>query len=309
LASGDPCIITSGLTKLFGSFKAVECLDLGVERGQIFGFLGPNGAGKSTTIRMLLGLVKPTGGAANVLGYDVSVQRRRALKKVGAMVEIPAFYLYMTGRENVRMYARLSGGASESDIEDALRMVNLADRADDKVRAYSHGMRQRLGIASALVPRPELVILDEPTNGLDPEGVREVRDLVKRLGNEWGLSVFLSSHLLHEVEQTCTHVAVISKGALLAQGSVEELLGQHFGPVEFEVDRTAEAEEMVIQHFGLRTIWSDEARFAAHLKHSDAADINRFLVENGFKVSAIERRRQTLEDVYLRLVRGDGVEN
>lgn len=299
----EPCLIAAGLSKRFGSFTAVDRLDLKVDRGQTFGFLGPNGAGKSTTIRMMLGLVSPSAGVVTLLGRDVALERTKALKRVGAMVEIPAFYSYLTGRQNVRLFARLSGGASEDDVTQALKLVGILHRADSKVRTYSHGMKQRLGIASALAPRPDLVILDEPTNGLDPEGVREVRDLIRDLGTRHGMTVFLSSHLLHEVEQVCSHVAVIANGRLMVQGAVSQLLGNHFGPVEFEVDRPEEAAALIQATMGLAPHWTDDTRVAIHMDRAQAAEANAILVGKGFKVSAIERRKQTLEDVYLQLVR------
>lgn len=303
MASAEPCIITSGLCRKFGGFTAVDALNLRVDRGQTFGFLGPNGAGKSTTIRMLLGLVRPSGGVINILGYDVGLERLKALKRVGAMVEVPAFYPYLTGRQNVRLFAQLSGGASEDEIARGLELVGMLGRADSRVKTYSHGMKQRLGIASALIPRPDLVILDEPTNGLDPEGVHEVRDLVRALGKEHGMTVFLSSHLLHEVEQVCSHVAVIANGRLVVQGAVSQLLGNRFGPVEFEVDRPEQAAALIQSKTGLTPHWTDESRVAIHMDRAQAGEVNALLVQSGFTVSAIERHKQTLEDVYLQLVR------
>ena len=202
------CIQTSGLTKRFRRQTAVQGLDLQVERGQSFGFLGPNGSGKSTTIRMLLGLVRPSEGSAAIFGHDVRRHGLAARARVGAMVETPAFYGSMSGRDNLRLFGRLSGSVTQSDIEESLRIVGLSARADDRVKAYSHGMKQRLGIASALTPRPDLVILDEPTNGLDPEGVSEVRGLIRSLTSQHGMTVFLSSHLLHEVEQVLSLIHI-----------------------------------------------------------------------------------------------------
>lgn len=295
------CIETSGLTKRFRRQTAVQGLDLRVERGQSFGFLGPNGSGKSTTIRMLLGLVRPSEGSAAIFGHDVRRQSRAARARIGAMVETPAFYGSMSGRDNLRLFGRLSGSVTQSDIEESLRIVGLSARADDRVKAYSHGMRQRLGIASALTPRPELVILDEPTNGLDPEGVSEVRGLIRSLTSQHGMTVFLSSHLLHEVEQVCTHVAMISKGRVISRGAVPEILGA--GQVEFEVDRASEAADLLSRQDGVRVLWVDGSRFALSAQQGAIAGLNRLLVEQGFNVSAIEGRRQSLEDFYLKVMR------
>src|SRR2546430_7586627 len=193
----DVVLQTEELTKSYGRRVAVDRLSLTVERGDIFGFLGQNGAGKSTTIRIALGLVRPTSGRVSVLGHDMSRQPLRALKRIGAIIEAPAFYENFSGRQNLRMLAAMSGGAERQRIENVLEIVGLRERARDPVRVYSHGMRQRLGIAQALLPDPELIILDEPTDGLDPQGLCEARDLIRRLRDELGLTVMLSSHLLH----------------------------------------------------------------------------------------------------------------
>lgn len=295
------CIQTSGLTKRFRRQTAVQGLDLQVERGQSFGFLGPNGSGKSTTIRMLLGLVRPSEGSAAIFGHDVRRHGLAARARVGAMVETPAFYGSMSGRDNLRLFGRLSGSVTQSDIEESLRIVGLSARADDRVKAYSHGMKQRLGIASALTPRPDLVILDEPTNGLDPEGVSEVRGLIRSLTSQHGMTVFLSSHLLHEVEQVCTHVAMISRGRVISRGAVPEILGA--GQVEFEVDRASEAADLLSRQEGVTVLWVDGPRFALSAQQGAIAGLNRLLVEQGFNVSAIEGRRQSLEDFYLKVMR------
>ena len=296
------CIVVEGLSKRYGKRLAVSGLNLSVGCGQTFGFLGPNGAGKSTTIRMLLWLIRPSGGRIGVLGHDVRRERLAALRRVGAMVETPAFYGFLTARENVRLFGRLSGRVRESEITDALRLVGLTDRADDRVRSFSHGMRQRLGLACALTPRPELVILDEPTNGLDPEGVRDVREIVRTLSAEQGISVFLSSHLLHEVEQVCSHVAVIANGALLTSGDVGELLGRSSGELEIEVDRPLEAAAAIAVRFQLAADPCGDGRLLVRAERCAAADVNTFLVGQGFKVSAIGQRRMSLEDFYIALM-------
>src|SRR5712691_4976815 len=217
---------TEKLTKKYRRRLVVDGLSLKVERGDIFGFLGQNGAGKSTTIRMLLGLVRPTSGSVRLLGCDMSRQPLRALARVGAIIETPAFYENFSGWQNLRMFAALSGGAKRERIEAVLETVGLRERARGPVRVYSHGMRQRLGIAQALLPDPEFLILDEPTDGLDPQGLCEIRVLIRRLRDELGLTVLLSSHLLYEVEQICDRVAIIDEGQLLYHGPVEDLIGK-----------------------------------------------------------------------------------
>ena len=219
-------IFTTGLTKSFGSHNAVDGIDLRVPRGSIFGFLGPNGSGKTTTIRMLLGLANITQGEVSLLGEKVPDHIDRALPKVGALVEGPAAYPYLSGRANLLRFDAADKNADpktrESRVDQALARVGLTAAAGKKVNAYSLGMKQRLGIANALLQPRELLILDEPTNGLDPQGTREVRNLIRSLSLE-GITIFISSHLLVEIEQICTHLAVMSRGTIVAQGSVEEL--------------------------------------------------------------------------------------
>jgi len=201
----EPVLVVDQLSKRFrrsgaSVLTAVDGISFTVERGDIFGFLGPNGAGKSTTIRMALGLIHPTSGRVSIGGHDLASDRLRALRKVGAFVEAPSFYGYLSGRKNIEIFAALSGGAPAGLIDETLRRVGLFGRETDLVRVYSHGMKARLGIAACLLPRPQLMVLDEPTDGLDPHGIREIRDLIKRLAREENLTVFLSSHLLSEVE-------------------------------------------------------------------------------------------------------------
>ncbi|MCA1598723.1 MAG: ABC transporter ATP-binding protein, partial [Chloroflexi bacterium] len=221
-AAGDLLIETRNLTKRYGTrIVAVDNLDLNVRRGEVYGFLGPNGAGKTTTLRMLLGLIRPTSGTARVLDLEPGVPA--GLARVGALVESPAFYPYLSGRDNLRVLARYCG-ASDAQITDALARVDLSDRARDKFKTYSLGMKQRLGVAGALLKNPDLLILDEPTNGLDPQGIAEMRMLIRSIG-QGTRTVMLSSHLLGEVEQICDRVGVIQSGRLVAEGTLAELRG------------------------------------------------------------------------------------
>jgi ABC-2 type transport system ATP-binding protein len=234
----QPVIKTIDLTKRFKNVKAVDSINFEVRRGEVFGFLGPNGAGKTTTIAMLLGLVLPTAGSAELLGCSIRRDLNKALRRVGAIVETPAFYPYLSGRDNLRIFALIVGGGAELRISELLDQVGLRGRGKDKVGTYSLGMRQRLGLASAMLSYPELLILDEPTNGLDPSGMQEMRVFIRRLADEEGKTVFLSSHLLHEVEQVCDRVLILNKGQVVAQGQVSELLNNtqsvelRVGPVE-----------------------------------------------------------------------------
>lgn len=298
---------TKRLTKRYGRRVVVNDLSLAVGRGDICGFLGQNGAGKSTTLRMIAGLVRPTAGGVFLLGHDVARRRARALRRVGVIIESPAFYENFSGRANLRMLASLSGGARARRIDEVLDVVGLAARGRDAVRNYSYGMRQRLGIAQALLPDPEVVILDEPTNGLDPQGIREVRDLIRRLRDDLGLTVLLSSHLLTEVEQLCDRVAIIDRGRLLYQGPTEELVAPA-SSIRLTVDLPEEARALLAAEAGLAARREGAATLLVEAGAERAADVNELLVSRGIKVSALAPVRETLEDVYLRLTAGAGAD-
>jgi len=224
--TGDIVLRTNNLTKQYGKRIAVKNLNLEVRRGEIMGFLGPNGAGKTTTIRMALGLIAPTTGSVEILGQEVATHGSRILPRVGALVETPALYLYMSGRNNLRAVASVLGGVPASRIDAVLDLVGLRARQRDRVRTYSLGMKQRLGVAIALLQDPDLLILDEPANGLDPAGIVEMRDLMHRLTAE-GKTVFISSHLLTEVQQICTRVSIINLGELVKVSTIEDLISGH----------------------------------------------------------------------------------
>jgi ABC-2 type transport system ATP-binding protein len=291
---------TDQLTRKYRQRVVVDRLSLTVERGDIFGFLGQNGAGKSTTIRMALGLVRPTSGRVSVLGHDMARQPLRALQRVGAIIEAPAFYENFSGRQNLRMLAAMSGGAERQRIEMVLEIVGLRDRANDPVRVYSHGMRQRLGIAQALLPNPEFVILDEPTDGLDPQGLQEIRVLIRRLRDEFGLTVMLSSHLLHEVEQICNRVAIIETGRLLYQGSVGDLIAEHHW-IKLRVDRLSEAYELLSLDPELSISRNGDESLHLRITDEQIPVVNARLVQQGFSVMEISPQRESLEEVFLRL--------
>jgi ABC-2 type transport system ATP-binding protein len=298
----DFVLETEQLTKRYGRRCAVEDLCLEVERGDVFGFLGQNGAGKSTTIRMIVGLVRPTLGKIHLLGHDMSLRPMQALRRIGAIVEAPAFYEQMSGFKNLKLLAAMSGGASNGRIEEALDIVGLRARSRDPVREYSHGMRQRLGIAQALLPSPEFIILDEPTDGLDPQGIQEVRILIRRLRDDLGLTVLLSSHLLFEVEQICNRVAIIDHGKLLYQGTIDALVTAE-KTVRITVDRLEEAYELLVADAKLSV--SRNGNQSLYIKMSDEQipAVNQLLVERGFRVSELALQRETLEDVFIRLTR------
>jgi ABC-2 type transport system ATP-binding protein len=287
----------SNLQKAFRGRPALKGVSFEVPRGEIFGLLGHNGAGKSTTFGILLGQVYPDAGEAFIDGISVQRDRSNALRKVGAIFETPAFFDYLSGWTNLELLAAYSGRVPKSEIEHAVETVGLTTRINDPVKAYSHGMRQRLALAQALIPTPEAIFLDEPTEGLDPEGIHEMREMIKRLNRERGLTVILSSHLLAEVQQLCDRVAILNQGELMFEGRWADLAGdgQRF---RMAVDDWAKARAC-----GLQVVAEpDVIEIGAS---DDVADTVRRLVEAGVKVRAVEPLRPTLEALYLDLIQSD----
>ena len=289
---------THDLTKRYSTgVLAVDNLDLRVRSGEVYGFLGPNGAGKTTTLRMLSGLLHPTSGNATVVGGAPGSPA--TLARMGAMVETPAFYPYLSGRDNLRVVARYAG-VPKSRIEPVLKQVDLTDRAKHKFKTYSTGMKQRLGVAAALLKDPDLLILDEPTSGLDPQGTVEMRSLIKDLGRG-GRTVLLSSHLLNEVELTCDRVGVIANGKLVAEGTVEELRARSGGRgLLIRAAPLDQAERLVASLIPGQVRVVDGALIVP-VDPSQAASINRRLVADGVDVSELRVSEQSLEDVFLQL--------
>ena len=298
----DIAVQTSKLAKRYGKARAVEGLDLTVARGEIFGFLGPNGSGKSTTIRMLMGLLRPTSGAAYIFGEPAGTVASRRAGKVGALVEEPAFYEYLTARRNLVLLASLSGPVDHPRIDEVLDIVGLGGREDHRVATYSHGMKQRLGIAQALIPRPELLVLDEPASGLDPKGLVEVRDLLQRVSGEEGVTVFLSSHLLHEVELICTDAAIVKEGRLLRRDKVENLLAMPDTSVLVEVDDPQRGLEVLQALPFVASVQGQDGRLRATCPPDALGEVNTALVQAGLRVSHLARERVTLEDLYMELM-------
>jgi ABC-type multidrug transport system ATPase subunit len=295
-------IDTRALGKRYGeAIVAVDDLDLRVRRGEVYGFLGPNGAGKTTTLRMLLGLVRPTSGQAVVLGAPPGAPE--GLARIGAMIETPAFYPYLSGRDNLRVLAGYSG-VPEERVEAVLDQVRLADRAADRSRTYSVGMKQRLGIAAALLKDPELLILDEPTNGLDPAGMVEMRAFIRSLG-EGGRTVILSSQLMGEVEQVTDRVGVIRAGALVAEGTIEELSGRP--SLRVRAEPLQEAAQLIRTLPDVAEVTRVDGSLDVTVDPSRAATINRALVEAGIAVSELHAEKASLEDAFLELTKsGEG---
>ncbi|MEI6084925.1 MAG: ABC transporter ATP-binding protein [Verrucomicrobiota bacterium] len=292
-------IALHGVTKRFGQRLAVDNLSLTVPRGGIFGLLGHNGAGKSTSIGMLLGQVAPDAGEVYIAGVDVVADRRKALARVGAIFEAPAFYDYLTGWRNLRLFCEYSAPFDAERGREVVKLVGLEKRIGDRVGTYSHGMRSRLALAQALMPRPELLILDEPSEGLDPEGIHEMRNLILRLNKEWELTILFSSHLLTEVQQLCSELAVMREGKLLFVGDWRELdADRHW--VRVQVDRQAEAERGLcaaglVEHFE----YDGRGRLRANVAVPQVAS---WLVAQGFAVRAIHPIERTLEDFYLETI-------
>ena len=291
----DSVVVTAGLTKRYGTHAVVDRVHMNVAPGEIYGFLGPNGAGKTTTLRMLVGLIRPTGGTATVLGHtpgDPAVVRR-----IGVLIEGPGFYPYLTGRDNLRVLAKYRG-LERADVRDALDRVGLADRADDKFRTYSLGMKQRLGVGAALLGRPDLLILDEPTNGLDPQGMAEMRELITTLAGD-GHTVLLSSHMLSEVQGICDRVGVISGGQLLTESTVAELRGA--SSLLLRAEPLEVAFPAVRRVVGERSAMLTAGGIRIEVGAASAPVVARAVVESGADLLELRTDEKSLEDVFFEM--------
>lgn len=299
----EPAIEIKGLSKSFGRVRAVDGLDLSVRSGVVHGFLGPNGAGKTTVIRVLLGLTMPDEADIKVFGLDLFERRLEIMRGVGAVVESPVFFDYFSARENLRWLAEFSGGCDCVRINEVLDVVGLSDAADRLVGGFSYGMRQRLGIAQALLPMNKLIFLDEPTNGLDPHGIMDVRRLLRRLAEDFGVTVFLSSHLLAEVEQTCDEVTIINFGRKVREASVDDLVGRRQSLV-LRTPNGAEFAEFAVER-GLRFNRNlENAEFAEFIfdgSEDDAPELARELVANGIDIRRLTVHENSLEDIFVEL--------
>ena len=296
-STSETVVETRGLTKRYSNgVVAVDALNLVVRRGEVYGFLGPNGAGKTTTLRMLLGLIRPTSGSATAAG--AAPGSPQSLAKVGAMVEAPAFYPYMTGYDNLRMLA-IYNNVPAKRIDDVLAQVELTPRARHKFSTYSMGMKQRLGIAACLLKEPELLILDEPTNGLDPQGMVDVRNLIIELG-KGDRTVLVSSHLLSEVEQMCTRIGVIQKGKLVAEGTIDELRGK--ASLFVRAQPSGKALSVLAEACGADNVKGDgDGSFKLSVDLSRTAELNRLLVQSGVDVTELRESERSLEDIFMEL--------
>ncbi len=295
-----------GLVKRYGDVVAVDDVDLTVRAGDVYGYLGPNGAGKTTSLRMLLGLIRPTGGEARLFGHDPLVEGARALDGVAGFVEAPRFYPYLSGRKNLELVHGYDGGGPRAKIDEVLDVVDLADRAKDKVGGYSHGMKQRLGIAGALLREPRLLLLDEPTTGLDPAGMRDMRTLVRRLA-DGGMTILLSSHLLAEVEELCDRVAIIRKGSIVFEGALADLR-RSAAAAGWKLRSGDEERALAVCRAqpGIEEPRreGEEIRFTA--TESAVPELVVALVEAGAPVHSLAPEHVTLEALFFRLTEGDG---
>lgn len=298
----QPLLSVQHLVKDYGSFRAVADVSFDVYPGDVFGFLGPNGAGKSTTLRMLLSLIRPTAGSIQIFGKDLHSNRTRILSRIGCIIEKPDFYKYLSARTNLKLFARWSAqDIPDRKIDELLDFVGLGNRGNDKVAGFSHGMGQRLGIAQALLNDPELILLDEPTTGLDPQGIIEVRELILRLKNEKNKTIVLSSHLLSEIELIANRMVIINKGIALVQGEVSELLSSSELLVSFQLDNTEKAKEIILHsQYAPLLSGTQESGIQLQVNREEVPRIIHLFVEQGISVYSVESRRK-LEDYFLKL--------
>ncbi|MED0968246.1 ABC transporter ATP-binding protein [Bacillus paramycoides] len=291
--------------KVIGKKTLVENISFDVKQGEVFGFLGPNGAGKTTTIRMLVGLIKATEGTISVGGYSIKENFREAMRQIGSIVENPELYTYLTGWENLKQFARMLGDIPDERISEIAKMVHLDERIHDKVKTYSLGMKQRLGIAQALLGNPKLLILDEPTNGLDPAGIRELREFIHKLVKEENMSVFISSHLLSEVQMICDRVAIIHKGKMITVAPIEELIKTASDRVEWVVTPISKAKDMLDTAEEIGEVSIEDEHLLCRMDVTSINVWNKRFVENGIDVHSVKELVFTLEDLFIELTRGE----
>ncbi len=291
---------TEGLTKHFGAFKAVQDLNLEVREGDLYGFLGPNGSGKTTSMRMILRLIRPTAGRVLMFGEELNGNFIGIMQKVGSLVELPAYYPYLSAVKNLEILRLLSGGVPESRIPEILEVVGLGRRMHDRVGTYSQGMRQRLGIAMALLSKPRLVFLDEPTNGLDPEGINHIRGVIQELNRRDGVTFVISSHLLHEVELTCTRIGMIKQGKLIVQDALDAIIARTVDGLRIACAPREKAVALLRGREGVREVREEaDGRLRILCDAARFAEVNALLVGQGVTVSELTPARKTLEEFFL----------
>ena len=299
-----PPVTARGLVKRYGEIVAVDHVDLTVEPGDVFGYLGPNGAGKTTSLRMMLGLIRPSEGSVRLFGRDPLAEGAKALAGVAGFVEEPRFYPYLSGRKNLRLLADYDDGDSRTRIEEMLELVDLRDRAKDRVGGYSHGMRQRLGIAAALIRQPRLLLLDEPTTGLDPAGMRDMRELVRRLADE-GITVLLSSHLLGEVEDLCNRVAIVRKGRIVYEGALKQLLATASAGYRMRTTEPERARVLCLSQPGIEEVALDGAELTFKADEDAVATLTIALGQARIGLTGLVPATASLEELFLGLTGGE----
>ena len=300
---GDVVLKCEHLHKNFGKKEILKDVSLELEKGDILGFIGPNGAGKTTTIKLILGLQSITSGTVNINGYDVDKNFTKAIEKVGAIVENPDLYMYLTGYENLKLIANLYKGVGKNRIDEVVKLVRLENRINDKVSKYSLGMRQRLGIAQAILHKPNLLILDEPTNGLDPEGIKEIRELLKELAEKEKMAILISSHNLLELETFCNKICIIKNGRVMETNKIEDVKNITKGGYVFEIDNT----EMIDKMFNNVTIVNSQT-FKIMVDRKEVPNVVKKLVENDVKIYSINEDKITLEDAFLKKTGGNVID-
>lgn len=294
---------TENLSKSFGKEQAVSNINLKIRKGEIYGFLGPNGAGKTTTIRMLLGLMKPSSGTIKIFQKDLTKERINILAKVGSLVENPSYYPHLTAYENLEALRKILG-VPKSRIDEVLKIVRLKDAADKKVKGFSLGMKQRLGIAASLLHNPELLILDEPTNGLDPSGIIEIRNLIKRLPEEYGMTIIISSHLLSEIDQMATQVGIVTKGKMIFQDSIEAMRRFAQPKVVIKVSDSEKGWRSLVAN-GIKAEHKDDLILFDECSDEKVAHIVQILVQEGISVYRVEEEKRSLEEIFLQMTTGE----
>ena len=305
MSANDVALCLDDLCKSYGRIRAADHLSLEVRAGEMAGFLGPNGAGKSTTLYMTTRLVHPSGGKIEIFGNDVWKNFKQAIQYVGTMLEAPSFYEYLSARKNLELIGRLRGNTDGKEIGEILERIGLSRRQDDKVATYSHGMKQRLGLGMALLGKPRLLVLDEPTNGMDPEGTREILSFLREKVRNDGLTVFVSSHLLYEVEEYCDRVFVINNGRLISSGEVKEILAPHDNVVLVSFGSGSVDPKSLIGEEGIESIENLPGEvFQFTLTNRDGVWLNKLLLSRGYKVSSLAPRRKTLKEFFLEITGG-----
>lgn len=297
--SATAIVQTQNLSKAYGAINSVNKVDLHVKEGEIYGFLGPNGAGKTTTLKMLLGLTKPSEGTIQIFGKSLGKHRQSILQHTGSLIESPSYYGHLTGLENMKVMQRLRN-VPDKNVHEALHIVRLENQKNKKVEQYSLGMKQRLGIAMALLAFPKLLILDEPTNGLDPAGIGEIRELIKSLPTRYGITILLSSHLLSEIEQIATSVGIISEGKLLFQGSMANLQQKSRTAISLKTGDNTKAKQILLTH-GYNSVQNGSRLKFDILEDIKVAEMNKLLVEHKIPVTRIEEHKKSLETIFLEL--------